>query len=132
MDFARALARAVVSQILKPTTCSTTQTSAAVDLADYEGKVLIVVNTTKGTDNDETMVPTVIDCDTAGGSYGSAIVTGATVLGGSTSGAADRVVVMEVDASSCKRYVEVVLTVAGTTPAFVAGVTLIGFKKYMA
>ena len=67
MDFARVLTRAVVSLILKPTTCSTTQTSAAVDLADYEGKVLIVVNTTKGTDNDETMIPTVIDCDTSGG-----------------------------------------------------------------
>ena len=122
-------AGATVTQLLKPTTCSTTQTSAAFDTADYEGKILIVINSTKGTDDNEVLTPTIVSDVASGGSYATTFATLETVLGGATAGAADKVIAYAMDANATNEFIKVVLTPSGTTPAFVAGITVIGHKR---
>lgn len=126
LDF---LAGVTVTQLLKPTTCATAQTSAAFDTNDYEGKILIVINSTKGTDDNEVLTPTIVVDEATGGSYATTFATLETVLGGATAGAADKVIAYAMDANATKQFLKVVLTPAGTTPAFVAGITVIGKKR---
>ncbi len=124
--FLDALAKAVSTQLIKPQTISTSATSAAIDLNDYIGQVKIVVTSTKGTDADEVLTPTLVTCQTSGGSYDLTYATMDTVLG---SGGTDEVVEYTFDAKDPERYMKLVLTGTGTTPAHIASGVIIGVKR---
>ena len=123
LDF---LEGASCTQKLKPTLCSTAQTSAVIDFNLYVGRVAIVVNSTKGTDDNEVLTPTLVTDDESDGAFATLHATLDTILGGATPGAADKAVWVVVAASAPKRYGKVVLTPTGTTPAFVADVLVVG------
>lgn len=100
-------------------------TSAALDLADYEGPVeIVVVSNAAGSGITNAMKIT--DCATSGGSYGD--VTG----GGLTSvtNAAYGIQKLRLNSDAMKRYIKLDFTVSGGPGTGIIAATVIGNKKY--
>jgi hypothetical protein len=122
VDFLDYLKGATFSQNLKPVTVDVAKTGGVIDTNDYEGKIAILVNVTKG-DAAEVVTPSLTHCATSGGSY-TAATNGTFTPTALTY--EDGVMVCVVDASANLRYLKPVLTPTGTTPVPVAGITVIG------
>jgi len=127
-EYLNALKEATATLKLMPTSCATEQLSAEIDFTKYIGNVKIVINSTRGTDNDEVLTPTLY-CGAVTGTYATLTATGATILGGTNEAATGKVVQIDVDASACLQFGKVKLTPTGTTPAHVACVTVIGIVR---
>ena len=93
--------------------------SAAIDLIDFEGVVIVTQNL--GALSGAFTVPILTDSDTSGGTYGTIATSGAL---GTTASAITSVAY---NVSEGKRFLKYSATV-GTTAAI--SVTLHGFKKY--
>ena len=102
-----------------------TATSSAIDLKDFDGDVLLVLNCAAGTGSSPTLDVKVQDSDETGGTYGD--LSGATFTQVTTSASLQT---LEVNKDECKRFIKVVQTVGGSSPVFVYGISLIGAKKY--
>lgn len=104
--------------------CASTAASAALDLADYEGPVLIVLDAT-AQGSGITNAMKITHGDTSGGSFSD--VTG----GGFTSvvnSASRQVITLQSD--SLKRYIKLDKTITGGTGEGYVSAQVIGFKKY--
>ena len=102
-----------------------TATSSAIDLKEFDGDVLLVLNCAAGTGSSPTLDIKVQDSDESGGTYGD--LSGATFT--QVTDAAS-VQTLEVNKDECKRFIKVVQTVGGSSPVFVYGISLVGAKKY--
>tara|TARA_B100000925_G_C21648112_1_gene320258 strand:- start:7 stop:390 length:384 start_codon:yes stop_codon:yes gene_type:complete len=102
-----------------------TATSSAIDLKEFDGDVLLVLNCAAGTGSSPTLDIKVQDSDETGGTYGD--LSGATFTQVTTSAS---VQTLEVNKDECKRFIKLVQTVGGSSPVFVYGISLVGAKKY--
>ena len=102
-----------------------TATSGAIDLKEFDGDVLLVLNCAAGTGSSPTLDIKVQDSDETGGTYGD--LSGATFT--QVTDAAS-VQTLEVNKDECKRFIKIVQTVGGSSPVFVYGISLVGLKKY--
>ena len=102
-----------------------TATSGAIDLKEFDGDVLLVLNCAAGTGSSPTLDIKVQDSDETGGTYGD--LSGATFTQVTTSAS---VQTLEVNKDECKRFIKLVQTVGGSSPVFVYGISLVALKKY--
>ena len=102
-----------------------TATSSAIDLKEFDGDVLLVLNCAAGTGSSPTLDIKVQDSDETGGTY--ADLSGATFT--QVTDAAS-VQTLEVNKDECKRFIKIVQTVGGSSPVFVYGISLVALKKY--
>jgi hypothetical protein len=106
---------------------TSTLTGTAFSLKDYVGQVVIVLHSALGTGNaDNTLAGKIQSSATSGGSY--ADVTGATFTT-VTNAAGGSYQAISVDTRACSAYLKFIGTLAGTTPSFVFGVSIIGEKQ---
>lgn len=114
----------LTATVLKPSArISATNTGSAVDISDYTGEVLLVLNSSATEGADHTSNVKLTHCDTEGGVYTDAGVTFTAVTNAAASYQAKRISV-----DGLKKYVKVVNTLAGTSPFVTFGVELIGRK----
>ena len=102
-----------------------TATSSAIDLKEFDGDVILVLNCAAGTGSSPTLDIKVQDSDETGGTYGD--LSGAAFTQVTTSASLQT---LEVNKDECKRFIKIVQTVGGSSPVFVYGISLIGAKKY--
>tara|TARA_B100000609_G_scaffold183346_1_gene165595 strand:+ start:204 stop:587 length:384 start_codon:yes stop_codon:yes gene_type:complete len=102
-----------------------TATSGAIDLKEFDGDVLLVLNCAAGTGSSPTLDIKVQDSDETGGTYGDLSGAAFTQVTDSAS-----VQTLEVNKDECKRFIKIVQTVGGSSPVFVYGISLVGAKKY--
>ncbi len=114
-----------ISAAVASASVSATATSSAIDLKDFDGDVLLVLNCAAGTGSSPTLDVKVQDSDETGGTYGD--LSGAAFTQVTTSASLQT---LEVNKDECKRFIKVVQTVGGSSPVFVYGISLIGAKKY--
>ena len=105
---------------------TSTLTGTGIDVLDYEGVALIVLNASAGTGTNPTLDVKLQHsdddstyADVNAGAF--AQVTDAAESAG--------VQVLKVNVSDLKQYLRVVGTIAGTTPSFDFGVEFVGIKK---
>ena len=104
---------------------TSTATSSAIDLLEYDGDVLLVLDCAAGTGTSPTLDIKITECATTGGTY--------TDLSGATftqvvDAASMQTLVINKD--SAERYIKIVQTITGSSPSFTFSVNLIGVKKY--
>ena len=104
---------------------TSTATSSAIDLLEYDGDVLLVLDCAAGTGTSPTLDIKITECATTGGTYTD------------LSGAAFTQVVdaasmqtLVINKDSAERFVKIVQTITGSSPSFTFSVNLIGVKKY--
>ena len=102
-----------------------TATSSAIDLKEFDGDVLLVLNCAAGTGSSPTLDIKVQDSDETGGTY--ADLSGATFTQVTDSASLQT---LEVNKDECKRFIKLVQTVGGSSPVFLYGISLVGAKKY--
>ncbi len=114
----------LTATVLKASAAITaTDTGSAVDISDYTGEALVILNSSATGGADETSNVKLTHCDTEGGSY-----TDAGVAFTEVTNAAASYQVKRISVDGLKKYVKVVNTLAGTTPAVTFGVEIIGRK----
>ena len=114
-----------ISAAVASASVSATATSSAIDLKDFDGDVLLVLNSAAGTGSSPTLDVKVQDSDETGGTYGD--LSGAAFTQVTTSASLQT---LEVNKDECKRFIKLVQTVGGSSPVFVYGISLIAAKKY--
>ena len=108
---------------------TSTPTLTAIDVLDYEGSALIVLNSGAATAGSSPTLNVKIQHSDASGS-GFADVSGATFEEVTGSAGTAGIQVMKVNVSNLKRYLKAVATVGGTsTPTFAFSIDFIGVKK---
>tara|TARA_R100001460_G_scaffold24631_1_gene49462 strand:- start:40 stop:423 length:384 start_codon:yes stop_codon:yes gene_type:complete len=114
-----------ISAAVASASVSATATSSAIDLKDFDGDVLLVLNCAAGTGSSPTLDVKVQDSDETGGTYGD--LSGAAFTQVTTSASLQT---LEVNKDECKRFIKLVQTVGGSSPVFLYGISLVGAKKY--
>ena len=104
---------------------TSTATSSAIDLLEYDGDVLLVLDSAAGTGTSPTLDVKITNSDASGGTYTD------------LSGAAFTQVVdaasmqtLVINKDSAERYIKIVQTITGSSPSFTFSINLIGVKKY--
>ncbi len=114
-----------ISAAVASASVTATATSSAIDLKEFDGDVLLVLNCAAGTGSSPTLDIKVQDSDETGGTYGDLSGAAFTQVTDSAS-----LQTLEVNKDECKRFIKIVQTVGGSSPVFVYGISLIGAKKY--
>ena len=114
-----------ISAAVASASVTATATSSAIDLKEFDGDVLLVLNCAAGTGSSPTLDIKVQDSDETGGTYGDLSGAAFTQVTDSAS-----VQTLEVNKDECKRFIKIVQTVGGSSPVFVYGISLVGAKKY--
>ena len=121
-----ALAQAVGLVLAAAAQRTSTLTGTGIDVLDYEGVTLAVLNASAGTGTTPTLDVKLQHSDDDS-TY--ADVTGAAFTQVTDAAETAGVQVLKVNVSDLKRYVRVIGTIAGTTPSFEFGVEFVGIKK---
>jgi hypothetical protein len=121
--FLRSLVNTVWQRIVAPAAATSTITSSGVDMLAYEGTAVVVIDVGAVSGTTPTLDSKIQD--SADNSTGWADVAGATAAQRTATGT-DTILIAT---GEVKRYVRYVGTIAGTTPSFLTGVTIGGFKK---
>jgi hypothetical protein len=121
-----ALAQTVGAVLAAAARRTSTLTGTGIDVLDYEGVALVLLNTSAGTGTAPTLDVKLQHSDDD--STYADVTSGAFSQITSVAGTAG-VKVMKVNVSDLKRYLRVVATIAGTTPSFDFGVEFVGIKK---
>ena len=114
-----------VTAAVASASATATATSSAIDLKEFDGDVILVLNCAAGTGSSPTLDIKVQDSDETGGTYGD--LSGAAFTQVTTSASLQT---LEVNKDECKRFIKIVQTVGGSSPVFVYGISLIATKKY--
>ena len=114
-----------ISAAVASASVTATATSSAIDLKEFDGDVLLVLNCAAGTGSSPTLDIKVQDSDETGGTYGDLSGAAFTQVTDAAS-----LQTLEVNKDECKRFIKIVQTVGGSSPVFVYGISLIGAKKY--
>ena len=104
---------------------TSTATSSAIDLLEYDGDVLLVLDCAAGTGTSPTLDIKLTECATTGGTYTD--LSGATFTQVTDSASMQTLVINK---DSAERYIKIVQTITGSSPSFTFSVNLIGVKKY--
>ena len=104
---------------------TSTATSSAIDLLEYDGDVLLVLDCAAGTGTSPTLDIKLTECATTGGTYTD--LSGATFTQVTDSASIQTLVINK---DSAERYIKIVQTITGSSPSFTFSVTLICVKKY--
>ena len=104
---------------------TSTATSSAIDILEYDGDVLLVLDCAAGTGTSPTLDVKITNSDASSGTY--------TDLSGATftqvvDAASMQTLVINKD--SAERYIKIVQTITGSSPSFTFSINLIGVKKY--
>ena len=121
-----ALAQALGLVLVPATSYDATVEGTGIDVLDYEGVALAVLNASAGTGTTPTLDVKLQHSDDDS-TYTD--VTGGTFTQVTDVAGTAGVQVLKVNVSDLKRYVRVVGTIAGTTPSFDFGAEFIGIKK---
>ena len=104
---------------------TSTATSSAIDLLEYDGDVLLILDSAAGGGSSPTLDIKLTESDETGGTFTD------------LSGAAFTQVVdaasmqtLTINKDSSKRFVRIVQTIGGSSPTFTFSINLIGLKKY--
>ena len=121
-----ALAQAVGFVLAAAARRTSTLTGTGIDVLDYEGVALIVLNASAGTGTNPTLDVKLqhSDDDSTYADVNAGAFAQVTDVAG-TAG----VQVLRVNVSDLKQYLRVIGTIAGTTPSFDFGVEFVGIKK---
>ena len=104
---------------------TSTATSSAIDLLEFDGDILLVLDSAAGTGSSPTLDIKIQDSDASSGTYGD--LSGATFTQVTGSASMQTLVISK---DSAERYIKIVQTITGSTPSFTFSVNLIGVKKY--
>ena len=111
---------------LHPTAARTaTGSGTGLDLQQYDGDVVLVLDSAAGTGTTPTLAVTVEHSDALGSGYTA--ITGAAFTQVTTTASQQKLVINHDEA---KRYVRVTYTIGGSTPSFTFSVNGVGVKKY--
>ena len=121
-----ALAQTVSAALAAAARRTSTLTGTGIDVLDYEGVALVLLNASAGTGTSPTLDVKLqhSDDDSTYEDVTSGTFTQVTDVA-ETAG----VKVMKLNVSDLKRYLRVVGTIAGTTPSFDFGVEFVGITK---
>ena len=104
---------------------TSTVTSAAIDLKEYDGDVSLILTSAAGTGSSPTLDVKVQDSDASGGTYGDLSGAAFTQVTDSVS-----MQVITFSKDEAKRYIKIVQTVGGSTPSFTFSINGLALKKY--
>ena len=104
---------------------TSTATSAAIDLKEYDGDVSLILTSAAGTGSSPTLDVKVQDSDSSSGTYGDLSGAAFTQV---TDSASMQVITFSKD--EAKRYIKIVQTVGGSTPSFTFSINGVALKKY--
>ena len=104
---------------------TSTATSAAIDLKEYDGDVSLILTSAAGTGSSPTLDVKVQDSDASSGTYGDLTGASFTQVTGSVS-----MQVITFCKDEAKRYIKLVQTIGGSTPSFTYSINAIALKKY--
>ena len=121
-----ALAQATGVELAPAASRTSTLTGAGIDVLDYEGVGLIMLNASAGTGTNPTLDVKLQHSDDDS-TYED--VTSGTFSQVTDAAETAGVKVMKLNVSDLKRYLRVVGTIAGTTPSFDFGVEFVGITK---
>jgi hypothetical protein len=105
---------------------SATGVGSAVDVLDYDGDLLFVLDSAAGTGTTPTLDVTITASDTSGGTYTA--ISGAAFTQVTGTASQQKLAISKDDV---KRYLKVAYTISGTTPSFTFSVNAVGSKKYV-
>tara|TARA_R100000278_G_scaffold54764_1_gene45596 strand:- start:1349 stop:1732 length:384 start_codon:yes stop_codon:yes gene_type:complete len=104
---------------------TSTATSSAIDLLEYDGDVLLVLDCAAGTGTSPTLDVKITNSDASSGTYTD--LSGATFTQVTDSASMQTLVINK---DSAERYIKIVQTITGSSPSFTFSINLIGVKKY--
>ena len=102
-----------------------TGSATGVDLQQYDGDVVLILDSAAGTGSSPTLAVTVEHSDVLGSGYTA--ISGAAFTRVTGTASAQKLVISKDEA---KRYVRVTYTIGGSTPSFTFSVNGVGVKKY--
>lgn len=105
---------------------SATGVGSAVDVLDYDGDLLLVLDSAAGTGTTPTLDVTITASDTLGGTYTA--ISGAAFTQVTGAASQQKLAISKDDA---KRYLKAAYTISGTSPSFTFSVNAVGTKKYV-
>lgn len=129
MNLLNALSEAYSLILANPVPRTSTLTGTAIDLQDYDGVGLFILNASAATaGTTPTLDCKLQHCDTSGGTY--ADITGATFTQVTGVAGTAGVQIKKLNVANLKRYVKLIGTIAGTsTPTFDFAAEFVGIKK---
>ena len=123
-----ALSQAIALLLAPPIARTSTLTGTALDVLDYEGEALCVLNAAAATaGTTPTLNVKLQDCATSNGTF--ADVTDAAFVQVTDVGGTAGVQYLKVNVSALKRYLRVIGTIAGANASFDFSAEFIGVKK---
>lgn len=120
------LAQAVGLSLAAAARRTSTLTGTGIDVLDYEGVALLVLNASAGTGTSPTLSVKLQHSDD---NSTFADVTGAAFTQVTDVAGTAGIQVLKINVPDLKRYLRVVGTIAGTTPSFDFGVEFVGITK---
>jgi hypothetical protein len=126
MNTFNALAKASTETLLAPADRITTASGTGVDISQYEGLALVILNSAAGTGTTPTLAVVLEECDTSGGTY-TAVPSGA-YTGVTDAAASQQKIVLDVGPR--KKFLRATATIGGTSPHFLTSCAFVGMKKY--
>ena len=102
-----------------------TATSSAIDLLEYDGDVMLILDSAAGGGSSPTLDIKLTESDETGGTYTDLSGATFTQVTGSAS-----MQTLAINKDECKRFIKIVQTIGGSSPTFTFSINLIGLKKY--
>jgi len=121
-----ALAQATSGELAAAARRTTTLTGTGIEVLEYEGVALVLLNASAGTGTNPTLDVKLQHSDDDS-TYED--VTSGTFTQVTDAAESAGVKVMKLNVSDLKRYLRVIGTIAGTTPSFDFGVEFVGITK---
>ena len=109
---------------LGTSTKTATGNGTGIDLKDYEGDILFILDSAAGGGSSPTLDVTIED---SADNSTFAALSGAAFTQVTGSASSQK---LSISADECKRYVRVKFTIGGSSPTFDLSVTGLGLKKY--
>ena len=104
---------------------TSTATSSAIDLLEYDGDVMLILDSAAGGGSSPTLDIKVTESDATGGTYTDLSGATFTQVTGSAS-----MQTLAINKDECKRFIKIVQTIGGSSPTFTFSINLVGLKKY--
>ena len=104
---------------------TSTATSSAIDLLEYDGDVVLILDSAAGGGSSPTLDIKLTESDTTSGTYTDLSGATFTQVTGSAS-----MQTLAINKDSSKRFIKIVQTIGGSSPTFTFSINLIGVKKY--
>ena len=104
---------------------TSTATSSSIDLLEYDGDVMLILDSAAGGGSSPTLDIKLTESDATSGTYTDLSGATFTQVTGSAS-----MQTLAINKASSKRFIKIVQTIGGSSPTFTFSINLIGLKKY--